>query len=279
MIAPPLVWVLSRLPGVPRGTVIVPVARAETTPTAGTPIRSNQAAPADELLALAERDPLALTRRAQERFEQEVRDYRCVLIKQERVGGKLSAIEEVEVRVRNSPRTIYMLWRKNAAQAKRVLFKAEDAAFVDDEGRRLARVEPAGAVIRLFVTDIFMPINGEHARKVSRRTVDQCGFGATFELLRRFNEFAREKGVLDLRFSGTGEVDGRPTYVLTRYLPYDGEDGEYPDAKMVLHLDQEWLLPVAVESFADRAGKRLLGRYVFTKVELNPGLGEKDFEF
>lgn len=64
MIAPPLVWVLSRLPGVPRGTVIVPVARAETTPTTGTPIQSDQAAPADELLALAERDPLALTHRA-----------------------------------------------------------------------------------------------------------------------------------------------------------------------------------------------------------------------
>ncbi len=78
---------------------------------------------------------------------------------------------------------------------------------------------------------------------------------------------------------GEGAIDGRPTYVLIRHLPYDGPNGTYPDALMVLHLDQEWLLPTAVYCYADREGKELLGSYVFTNVRLNTGLGDEAFEF
>ena len=48
---------------------------------------------------------------------------------------------------------------------------------------------------------------------------------------------------------------------------------------MVLHLDQEWLLPTAVYCYADHEGKELLGSYVFTNVRLNTGLGDADFKF
>ena len=233
----------------------------------------------ESLLNLAKRDPLALARQGYERYKQNIQDYRCRLLKQEFVSGKLLPVEEVEVRFRKSPLSIYMLWQGNPSQAKRALYLMDDPAYMDEEGHKLARVEPAGAIVRLFVRDIFLPIEGNHARKASRRTIAECGFGSTFELLERFNTIAREKGVLDIHFGGKGEVDGRPTYVIVRYLPYNGEEGPYPDAKMVLHLDQEWLLPVAVESFNDHAGTKLLGRYVFTEIELNPGLSDQDFEF
>ena len=280
-IGPLLVWSLSRMPVATAGRALVlPLAftgvtspiRMELLPI---PARSSDRA----ALALARQDPQALAQLGQERYEREVQDYRCMLVKQERVRGALSPIEQVEVRFRKSPLAIYMLWRENAGEARRALFKQDDPAYVDDKGNQLARVEPAGAIARLFVKDIFMPIRGERARKASRRAIDECGFGATFELLRRFNAIARENDVLDMRLAGTGEVDGRPTYVIVRYLPYDGEGGAYPDAKMILHLDQEWLLPVAVESYADQEGTELLGRYVFTHVERNPGLTEDDFRF
>jgi hypothetical protein len=48
---------------------------------------------------------------------------------------------------------------------------------------------------------------------------------------------------------------------------------------MVMHLDQEWLLPVAVYSYADHEEKKLLGRYIFTDVNLEPKFSDKDFEF
>jgi hypothetical protein len=271
VLAPPLLWLGVRLPKVARGPVAVPVSYAGE--AAATEAVSN-----DQLAELAERDPVALVRRARERFEREVKSYRCVLVKQERIDDELTEVEQVEVRVRRDPLAIYMLWQQNANEVKRALFKT-DPEYTDADGNRLARIEPAGAIVRLFVTDIFMPIHGERARKASRRSIDECGFGPTFALMERYTTLAQKNGDLELNYSGTARVDGRPTFVIERYLPYTGEDGPYPDAKLVLHLDQGWLLPVAVETYADREGKKLLGRYVFTKVELNPKFTERDFTF
>ena len=278
-LAPLLIWFLSRIPTPRQGVAVVPVAVARVvTPTGANQPPLPLAGDKEALRGLAKRDPLALARRGYERYKQDIQDYRCMLLKQEFICGKLAPAEEVAVRFRKSPLSIYMLWQGNPSQATRALYM-DDPAYMDEEGHKLARVEPAGAIVRLFVRDLFLPIEGDHARKASRRTIAECGFGSTFELLERFNTQARKKGVLDIHFGGMGEVDGRPTYVIVRYLPYSGEGGPYPDAKMVLHLDQEWLLPVAVESFSDRAGTKLLGRYVFTEIELNPGLSDQDFEF
>ncbi len=267
LVAPIVLWIISGIATNP-DPVFAPVERSGKTPEAAL----------TSFTELAELDPRELVHRGRERYRKEVHEYRCVLVKQERIGKKLSAVQEVEVRFRESPRMVYMLWLKNADQAKRALFM-EDGAFVDKKGRKLARVEPAGAVVSLFVKDIMIPIHGPEARKTSRRSIDECGFGATFQLLERYNAVAAERGVLDLRYRGTGLVDGRPTYVIMRNLPYEGEGGVYPDARMIMHLDQEWLLPVAVYSYADHEEKHLLGSYVFTQIELNPIFSEDAFEF
>jgi hypothetical protein len=232
----------------------------------------------EDLRELARKDPAALARLARERCERELRDYTCLFLKRERVNGKLGDLEEIEVRDRNDPLSVYMIWKRNASQARRVLFQ-DTAQFLNDRGEKLARVEPAGALIRLIVSDILMPIHGERARQTSRRSIDEFGFKSTLALLERYNGLGAERGVLDYRYQGEGEIDGRPTFVFVRHLPYDGPNGPYPDAKMVMHLDQEWLLPTAVYSYADHEGKVLLGSYVHKHVRLNPGLGPETFRF
>lgn len=237
------------------------------------PLASNEV-----LRVLAKTDPWALARLGHDRCDREIRGYTCVFLKQERIGEKLRDVEEIEVRFRNEPTTVYMIWRKNADQAKRALFK-DTPEFVNERGEKVARVEPAGALIRLVVADILMPIHGKRARQSSRRSIDEFGFRSTFDLLERYNQLGLDQGVLELHYEGEGKVDGRPTYKIVRYLPYKGPGGIWPDAKMVMHIDQEWLLPTAVYSYADRAGTILLGSYVHTQVKLNPGLAAKAFEF
>lgn len=265
---PPALWLISNIPATPRAIVIAPVTLAADVARGGE----------RDLVALAKRDPMALVRLGLERYTRDVHEYRCVLVKQERLGGKLSAVQEVELRYREAPRAVYMLWKANAESAKRALYM-DEPAFMDKKGQKLARVEPAGAVARLFVKDLYLPIDSPEAKKASRRTIDEAGFHATFDLLNAYNAIAAERGVLDLRYGGTGTVDGRPTYVILRDLPYEGPNGPYPDARMVLHLDQEWLLPVAVYSYADHEQTELLGSYVFTQVDLNPHFGDDAFAF
>ena len=232
----------------------------------------------EQVRELAQRDPWALARLGQEQYAKSIREYSCVFQKQERIGNKLRDLEEIEVRFRQDPQAVYMIWKKNADQAKRALF-IDSPDFVDKKGEKLAKVEPAGALIRLVVSEVMMPIHGKRARQSSRRSIDEFGFYNTFNLLNRYNTLGRENGVLDLRYEGEGLIDGRPTFIIVRYLPYTGPNGLWPDAKMVMHLDQEWLLPTAVYSYSDRDGKELLGSYVTTQVRLNPGFTDKDFQF
>lgn len=228
---------------------------------------------------LLKTDPMAVVRLGRERFTRSVSDWRAILTKQELLPNGLSAVQEIEVRCRALPQTLYLLWRKNASGVRRALYAPGDPRFVDGYGRALARVEPNGALVRLITTDVFVQIHGPDARKNSRRTIDECGFAAIFASLERVNARAAARGVLDLRYVGPGEIDGRPTFRIVRNLPASGPDAGYPDRRMVLHLDQDWLLPVAVYSYGDTEETQLLGSYVFTKVELNPGLGDASFAF
>lgn len=230
------------------------------------------------LVALAQADPLAVIRRGIEQCDRELRDYRCTFIKQERVQGKLRDEEQIDVRYRREPKSVFMVWERNADQAKRALY-IDAAAFRDADGQPLAKVEPAGAIARLFVSEVLIPVRGERARATSRRTIDEFGFRETYAILERYNTLAQARGKLEFRFEGVSEIDSRPTLVFVRYLPYDGKSSEFPDAKMVMHIDQQWLVPTAIYSYADRAGTQLLGRYLFTNVQINPGLSDKDFQF
>ncbi len=232
----------------------------------------------EPLRELAEQDPMALVRLGIERYREEVDSYRCTFIKQELLPDGLSEEQVIEVRYREEPHTVYMIWKENADSARRGLY-VDHPDFVDDEGRKLGRFEPNGAVARLFVKDIMLPVDGPRARKASRRSINEFGFMSTYNLLYTYNEAAERRGVLDLKYSGTGVIDGRPTFVITRNLPYASDPDGFPDARMVLHIDQAWLLPVAVYSYADQQERELLGSYVYADVELNPDFTDEDFAF
>lgn len=262
----PLLW--SAGPGA-TASLLTPVASA-----AGTTRTAELAA----LEALAEENPKALIDLALQRYDAGVRDYRCVFLKQERLGGQLTPVQHIRVLYRESPVSVYMKWEKNADQVKRALY-IDRSDFVDDDGRKVAKVEPNGALIRLVVSEVEMPIHGDRARQTSRRSIDEFGFRSALALFREINALAERKGKLKLWYDGQGMVDGRPTFVIKRELPPSTQEHNWPDRLLAVHFDQEWLLPVAVHSFADVDGRQLLGSYVYTDVELNPGLGETAFKF
>lgn len=246
------------------------VALAAATTVMPTPSRA-------EMIDIAKRDPTELAQLGRARYERDVRDYSCVFLKQELIDGDLTPLQKIQVLYRESPTSVYMTWLENPDQAKRVLYvKGQN---VGDNGEEQAIVEPAGAVIRLFVSDTLVPIRGSLSKKASRRAIDEFGFRSTMDLYFRFNEIAARNGTLDLKYAGEGTIDGRPTFMIERHLPFNPKTNDFPDAKMVMHLDQEWLLPVAVYSYADDAGKKLLGSYVFTQVRINPGLSDDVFKF
>lgn len=209
-----------------------------------------------------------------------VSDYRCTFVKQEMLFSGMSEEQVIDVRFRQQPYSVMMHWVRNPDKAVRVIYVAGrwvDPQAERPEERELAVCQP-GAIAQLFVRSIRQPIRGVRAREASRRPIDDFGFARSLELIVEFSRKAERNGHLDLRFAGEAEFDGRPVWKLERFLPNFGANGPYPDAAAVYLIDQEWLVPVAVYSYADAGQSQLLGRYEYRDVRMNAGCGESDFD-
>lgn len=209
-----------------------------------------------------------------------VADYRCTFVKQELLFSGMSREQIIDVRFRQQPYSVMMHWVHNPDKAVRVIYVA--GRWVDPQAERLEERDLAvcqpGAIAQLFVRSIRQPIRGVRAREASRRPIDDFGFARSLELIVEFSRKAEQNGHLDLRFAGEAEFDGRPVWKLERFLPNYGANGPYPDASAVYFIDQEWLVPVAVYSFADAGQSQMLGRYEYRDVRMNAGCGESDFD-
>jgi hypothetical protein len=244
-------------------------------PSAAYATIENPAPIGDPYGLMARSDPLGLLRVAQERYDRTVRDYVCTFSKQELVGGRLTAEQVTRVKFREKPLSVNMLWVKNADKAQRAIYV--EGKWTGKSGEKLAAVEPAGAIARVFVDYVMRPIDGPDAKKAARRRIDQFGFANSLRLIVKYCDLSAKHNELDLKYVGDSAVGGRPTYVIERRSAYTGDEGVYPDHLMIVQLDKESLLPVSCISYADEAKTKLLGRYVVTDVKFNVGLTEGDF--
>jgi hypothetical protein len=225
---------------------------------------------------MARRDPLGFIQYCWDHYRTNVRDYACVFTKEELLDGELIPQQVAEVRVREEPFSVDMVFVENIRECKRALYV--EGMWKDSEGKPQAWAKPGGALIRAVIPRILQPIHGARAQQASRRTIDQFGFEKSFELILQYSRKAQSAGQLKLEYVGAGEVDGRPTYKFERRLPFDGNEDNYPDALLELHIDKELLVPTACYAYSDYTGNALLGKYVYTDVQFNRGFTGDDFD-
>ncbi|NLX04275.1 MAG: DUF1571 domain-containing protein [Phycisphaerae bacterium] len=218
-----------------------------------------------ERMALAQSLPQEFLAFALKNYQRQIRDYTCLFVKQELVQGKLTKEQHIEVKFREGPFAVFMQWVKNPSLVDHVL-------YVKGRHGDKALVKPAGVLGWFVPTHVKRGVNSPDSAKVSRRRLDQFGFGNALDLIHETNTRAEKAGDLKLTYKGEGQIDDRKTFVLERKLP---DKPEYPDQKLVVHVDQEWLVPVA--TYCYDAHNRLLGKYEYRDVKLNVGLSWKEF--
>jgi len=229
--------------------------------------------PRPSLEELAAADPIAFFEMAMDRYDRSVRDYTCTFTKQELVCGKMTPAQVMEASFRQNPFSVRLKWIENRDKAARVLYVADRWV---DKGEQMAVVEP-GPIARLFVPYVMRPIHGKDAAKSSRRTIDQFGVRNSLELVLKYCKMAQQENVLDFTYQGTSKVDGRPTLMFERRLPYTGEHTKWPDRILTVHIDRELLLPTLCVAYADDNKKHLLGRYQISNLKLNTNLADSTF--
>ena len=227
-------------------------------------------------LAMAADDPLRFLTLCRDQCRRNIKDYRCRLTKQERIGGRLGPVQEIDVRFRQTPFSVNFRWIKNAGRAKRANYVA-GRWMVD--GRDLALFVPSGILGLLAPAGVRRDVHGPDATRESRSRLTRFGYLNTLEQTLRTCARARNETEFKLLLVGERLLGDRPSYVFERWLPYDDSTGvgSYPDRVLVIYIDRAWLVPTACYAYADDKKSQLLGSYLLTDPRFNVGLTDADF--
>ncbi len=222
---------------------------------------------ADELEKLAKSDPIAFLEDCLRRYQREVKGYRCVMQKQERIRARLYPREIINVAFREQPYAVYLGWVEGARKAERVVY-----AKGENNGKML--VHPAGLAGR-FVKVVERDVAGEDAKESGRYTLDQFGIANGTRRVLQSMKAAKAKGTLQVEYLGQHKVieaGNRVCYKLHRTYPEPENDGV---AELTMYVDKDnWL---QVGSVIKGADNRLIGEYYFRDIRLNPDFPPEQF--
>jgi hypothetical protein len=225
---------------------------------------------------------LAMARDGYDRIRHEIQDYSCLLVKRERVQGRLGDYQYMYVKVRHA--------RHNAGGDPEVPFgvylkflgppelKGREVLYVEgeNEGRLVAR---RGGLRFAYITTELDP-HSELAMRDNRYPIMEIGIE---NLVRRFVEVA-EEGVLlqgcSIQLYQGAKVDDRRCSCIEVTQPDRGESrAEFFRARV--YIDEELQIPIHYEAFdwpeTATGEPRLLEQYTYRNLQLNIGLQDEDF--
>jgi hypothetical protein len=235
------------------------------------PLLNDAARSRDQRMAqLAKEDPIAFLSECLARYDREVKGYRAIMQKQERIAGRLQPKEIIKVSFKEKPHSVLLVWMEGARRAERAL-------YVDGEnnGKMLAR--PNGLLARKVAGDVVeRDVDGPDARQSGRYPLSEYGIKKGTERTLAAWRAAHEQGTLHVDFLGeqpVKEAGDRLCYKLRRRYARPENDGV---TELTLYLDKENLLQVG--SVLKGAGGRLIGEYFFRDIELNPAFSDGQFE-
>lgn len=222
---------------------------------------SNQ--PLDKALSLAKSSLEALD---------EVKDYTCVFVKQERVDGQLLDEERLEMKVRHKPFSVYMRFIQPESLA------GQEAIYVEggNDGKLVAH---ANGLKGKVVGTISLDPTGFLAMRNNRYPITNAGMKNLVTLLVQLGQ--RKDLLKDCRvaFIDDGKIGDRSCMLIEISNPRPV--GDFRLAKAKIWLDREWNVPLGFESWEwPKRGKEplLAERYQYLQVKFDEELGDRDFD-
>ncbi len=210
--------------------------------------------PGDALLSLLEQMELSYAK---------VNDYQAIFHKQERLEGKLLPEETILLKFQK-PLKVYMHWIGEP-------LKGQEALYVHGQYDNKLIAHRGGI---LGVVTMSLDPNGPTAMKGNRYPITKVGFGNIIAQLKYNADRALRHGDLQIIRIGEEPFEGRPSTVVEAGLT-SREGREYYAARMVIHIDGEFMLPVG-NLYYDQKNV-LIEKYTYTDVKLNVGFTGVDF--
>src|SRR5262249_52502786 len=140
-----------------------------------------------------------------------VRDYTCLLIKRETLGGRLSPDAVMTMKVRTRPFSVYLRWHAPRDLA------GQEVCYVAGRNNGQMRVHPNGLLGALgFVS---LDVNDPRARETSRHSITEAGIGNLIERYAQGWQMERRLGRTQVRLGTYGYNGRRCTRVETIHPP------------------------------------------------------------
>jgi hypothetical protein len=214
--------------------------------------------------------PLRLITESRKRYQQ-VRDYTCTMIKQERVNGQLQPENVMTLSVRTQPFSVNILWHAPKQ------FVKQEVCYVAGRNQGKMRAHSAGILGAVgFVT---VDVNDPRATQYSRHNITEAGIGNLIEQHARYWEKERQINKTQVRL---GEYEYNKRRCIRIETIHTARDASFYSYRGVLYLDKETLMPVRSESYdwprqGGTPGGELLEVFSYVDMRFNVGLDDRMF--
>ncbi|MCX6357741.1 MAG: DUF1571 domain-containing protein, partial [Candidatus Aureabacteria bacterium] len=192
-------------------------------------------------------DPLEILGAARAKYDS-IQDYTATFNKQQRVGGTLYGEETILLKFKK-PFMVYMKWIGSADTGREALWvkgKNTDRLLVH-----------LGGMGNYFAPSFLLHPTGMLAMRKNLRPITESGMGSTITLILGMCEKAKKAGDLKIKYIGTGEIGGVPTWRFERLLP---QKAGYSAHRMLLETDQATGFPLSVTNYGWKG--ELLEKYL-----------------
>lgn len=213
-------------------------------------------------------------------FLKKTPDYTAEFMKQEFVGGELTDEQEISLKVRHAPFSVYLKW--NTGDTGR------EVLYVDGEndGEMLVR---AGRGLKAKLGTLSLAPDGTLAMSEARYPITKAGLLELALIIQDAHQFdLKTSNFSRCELLADQEFDGRKCWCY--YIEYADAQGSPQYRKSITLLDQEWSVPVYIKNYTwptpDLANATpeemdeatLIEYYTYTDVRFRQQLANSDFD-
>lgn len=195
-----------------------------------------------------------------------IKTYKCKLLKQEKVGGKLQGVETIMMKYREKPRGMYMKWIDGP-------FKGREALYNESVSKTDLRVREGGALGIIAVT---VGINSDLAKRGTNHLITEVGLKFLLEMIRKdWTKSHNIPGDLTRKNYGIQKVGPDNCYVMDSIQKNNPKQNYYCQ-RLRHYIDYTRSLEIQAEVF-DWDGT-LKEKYTYLDLQINADLKDIDFD-
>jgi hypothetical protein len=229
-------------------------------------------------------DLLKIATQREKEIRETVKDYTCVIVKRERIDGKLQEDRFIEAKVRpaaerggrTTPLSVRLQFGAPADVAGRTIIYVEG----ENDGKMIVR----RGGDRLSNVTVKVDPESEIARNETLMHIEHLGLdGMVSEIIaqiRRDIEADPSGTNTQLKIRRNASINNRPCTAVEIIHPQRETGLLYHHAQFFV--DNEYHLPVRVAAYdwpaSDGEKPQLLGEFTYTKVKINVGLSDSEFD-